>query len=206
MNHFAVLLDLVCGRALPDAAEGRARRLELVASALLASIVFAALWGLAAGSHSTSLALANLYKVPMVVLLSAVCAVPAGMLAYKLVGPPCRGTDLLVAFAGGIFAGTLVLAVLAPILALYYHTSAWAGPMLGIATTFAALGVGGLIFVRAAFRRAALGPRRASIAIPVTVFLGLQLAAMLQLVALASPIFPEHTVFSKGVDHISEVQ
>ena len=36
--------------------------------------------------------------------------------------------------------------------------------------------------------------------LPVVVTIGFQLATMLQLVALASPILPETTVFDTGVD------
>ena len=79
MTHFSTLLNLTCGKPLGEEDSGRARRLQIVVSALLTSLVFAALWGVAAGSRLPSLAIANLYKVPMVVLISAV-ALPAGLL------------------------------------------------------------------------------------------------------------------------------
>jgi hypothetical protein len=110
--------------------------------------VFAAVWGLAAGSRSAGLALANVYKVPMVVLLSCAFAAPAGLLAWRLSGTRVRGSDLALGFSGGVFGGTLVLAVFAPLIALYYHSSAWAGPVLGLGSVGLALLTGTIMFVR----------------------------------------------------------
>src|SRR6185312_2388081 len=107
MTHFTTLLDLTCGKPLGEEDAGRARRMQIVVSALLTSLIFAALWGVAAGSRMPALAIANLYKVPMVVLLSAVGALPAGLLTWRLAGAPGRASDLLIAFVSGTFAGTL---------------------------------------------------------------------------------------------------
>jgi len=203
MENFSLLLNLACGAELPDEANGRARRLQLVAAALLAALAFAALWGLAAGGRSVQLSLANVYKVPMVVLLSAVCAVPAGMLTWKLCGAAGRGTDMLVSFATSVFGATLILAALAPVVALYDHSSAWAGPLLTVASALLALAVGTLVFVRSVLRRG----KRAILLVPAAVFVLIQLATLLQLIALASPIVPERTIFSHGIDPtVSEVE
>src|SRR4029079_10398308 len=88
---------------IPKEDAGPSRRLQLVVFAFLASLMFAATWGLAAGSQATGLAIANLYKVPMVVLLSCAFAAPAGMLAWKLSGAQIRGSDLALGFSGGVF-------------------------------------------------------------------------------------------------------
>jgi hypothetical protein len=210
-TYFTTLLDLVCGKPLGEAEAGSTRRLQIVVSALLTSLVFAALWGAAAGSRIPSLAVANLYKVPMVVLISAVGALPAGLLTWKLAGAPGRATDLMVAFTGGTFAATLVLAVLSPLVALYYHSSIWAGPMLGQGSAILALVVGFVIFVRAMIGRAQADaakqdePPRAILALPVAVLAVVQVAMLVQLIALASPILPERTIFSHGIDHIADV-
>lgn len=197
-----LLLDIACGRPLPPEEDGRARRAQLIASALLGSLVAAALWGLAAGSSSLSLALANLYKVPMVVLLSVLSAVPAGLLAWKLTGSELRASDLLLSFATSVLAGTLVMAALAPLVALYYHTSAWAGPTLGLASTSAALLVATLTFFRGVGRRRPPAASRASAWVPAAVVLGMQVATLLQFIAVASPILPEVTPFDGGIDRI----
>lgn len=184
MGTLVTLIDIACGRPIPAEDAGRSRRLQLVVFSLLASLAFAAAWGLAAGSRSTGLAVANLYKVPMVVLMSCAFAAPAGLLAWRLSGTRVRGSDLALGFTGGVFGGTLVLAVLAPLVALYYHSSAWAGPLLGIGSVALALLTG-------------------TVLLPVTVTLGMQLLTLLQLAALASPIFPERTTFSGGIDHLA---
>ena len=203
MGTLVTLIDIACGRPIPAADDGRSRRLQLVVFALLASLVFAAAWGMAAGSRSAALAVANLYKVPMVVLLSCAFAAPAGLLAWRLSGTRVRGSDLALGFAGGVFGGTLVLAVLAPLVALYYHSSAWAGPVLGIGSAGLALLAGTVMFVRGVMRRLEPGTRKRTVLLPVAVTLAMQLLTLVQLASLASPIFPERTAFSGGIDHIA---
>jgi hypothetical protein len=203
MGTLMTLLDIACGRPIPAEESGRARRLQLVVAALLFSLVFAGAWGFAVGSRSAGLAIANLYKVPMVVLLSCAFAAPAGLLAWRLSGASVRGSDLALGFAGSVFGGTLVLAVLAPIVALYYHSSAWAGPVLGIGSAAVALLTGLVMFVRGVVRRLDPGAARGAVLLPVGVTMAMQLATLLQLAALASPILPERTVFSGGIDHLA---
>jgi hypothetical protein len=202
MSTFVTILDIACGRPIPEADAGRARRLQLVVFALLASLAFAAAWGLAAGSRTTSLAVANLYKVPMVVLLSSAFAAPAGLLAWRLSGSRIRGTDLALGFSGGVFGGTLVLAVLAPLVALYYHSSAWAGPVLGFGSALLALATGTIMFVRGTIRRVPSGTSRLPVLLPVLVTLTMQVLTLVQLAAVAAPIFPERTPLSGGIDHL----
>ncbi len=202
-NPIATFLDLACGKRLTESEAGPARRLQIVAGSLLTAVFFAALWGVAAGSRSAPLAMANLYKVPMVVLISAVSAIPAGLLAWKLSGSPGRASDLLLSFASSIFGGTLILAVAAPLVALYYHSSLWAGPVLGQGSALLAIGVGALMFARSAFGSVGTDRaegRRRKLVIPVVTFAAVQLAMLLQLVALAAPILPERTIFSQGID------
>jgi hypothetical protein len=205
MSYFSTLLDLICGKPLSDADSGRARRMQIAISALLTSLVFAALWGLAAGSRVQMIAVHNLYKVPMVVLVSAVGALPAGLLTWKLVGAPGRASDLLLSFVSGTFAGTLVMAVLAPLVALYYNSSVVGGPILGLGSAIAALVVGALVFARSAFGRHQDGSSRPRLIAPVSVLAVFQVAMLLQLIAIAAPILPERSAFSHGVDHIADV-
>jgi hypothetical protein len=137
----------------------------------------------------------------MVVLLSCVFAAPAGLLAWRLSGAAMRGTDLALGFVGSVFGGTLVLAVLAPLVALYYHSSAWAGPMLGVGSAFVALATGTIMFFRGVLRRLPPGAPKAAAFVPALVILGMQLATLLQLASVVAPIFPERTPFSGGIDH-----
>ena len=108
----------------------------------------------------------------MVVLLSCAFAAPAGLLAWRLSGTRVRGSDLALGFSGGVFGGTLVLAVLAPLVALYYHSSAWAGPVLGIGSVGLALLAGTVMFVRGVVRRLEPGTRKRTVLLPVAVTLG----------------------------------
>jgi hypothetical protein len=200
MGRFTQLLNLACGRSLAPEDDGRSRRLQLAASALLGSLVFAAVWGLAAGSSDSLLAISNLYKLPMVVLLSALAAIPAGLLTWKFSGADCRATDLVLSFCTAVFGGSLVLAVLSPLVALYYHSSAWAGPLLALASVLLAISTATFLFARGTWRRLPRSSRRATVLPAVAVFAVVHLASLLQLIALASPIIPEWTVFDGGVD------
>jgi hypothetical protein len=202
MSTFVTILDIACGRPIPDEDDGRSRRLQLVIVAFLASLLFAAAWGMAAGSQAARLAVANLYKVPMVVLLSSAFAAPAGLLAWRLSGSKIRGTDLALGFSAGVFGGTLVLAVLAPLVALYYHSSAWAGPVLGFGSALLALATGTFMFVRGTMRRVPSGASKMRVLLPVFVTLTMQVLTLLQLAAVAAPIFPERTPLSGGIDHL----
>lgn len=200
MQMLSTLLGYAGGAPLPEEDAGPARRMQLGLASFLLAIAFAAVFGAAAGSSAWTLALANVLKVPVVVLLSAVCALPAGFLAWKLSGARIAGGDLLLTFGASVFVGTLVLAAAAPLVALYYHSSAWAGPALGVGSVFLALFVGALFFVKGATAR--VDGKRRSVLVPVGVMLFMQLATLVQFVALASPIFPEVTVFDGGIDRI----
>jgi hypothetical protein len=177
----------------------RARKLQLAAMATLGALVFAALWGAAAGSCVATLALGNLIKVPIVVLLSAVAAAPLGVVAWKLLGEETSATDLLLAHARSLLCGSLLLGTLVPIVALYYHSSAFAGPLLADGTALLSLLLGGAVFLRLAWRAPGAKNKVVGAVVPGVV-LAVQAAAMLQLVALASPILPDPTMFRHGVD------
>ena len=68
------LMTLTCGGDLPRPAT-RAQETMFAVIAIVAALVLSSLWGIAAGSASPELALANAYKVPVVVLLSALALV-----------------------------------------------------------------------------------------------------------------------------------
>jgi len=191
------LMSVTCGGDRPAT---RARETMLAVLALASGLLLAAIWGVAAGSSSLELALSDLYKVPMVILLSAVTALPAGLLALRLTNAKLAGSELAGAFATSIFGGTLVLAVLAPLVAIYYHTSLRAGVPLAMASVFIALATASLLFARAVSRRMK-GHARAGSLFAVVILVALFLAALLQFVALASPIIGVHgTGLELGVD------
>ena len=202
MNALMSLLNIACGNPLPEADNGRARRAQLVIAALMLSLLFAALWGIAiVAARQPHMIGANALKLPMIVLLSAIFAAPAGLLTWKLSGAQCRASDLMLGFTSGIFSGTLVLAVLSPIVALYYASSVWFGPVLAQGAIALGLLIGSVVFVRGVLKRMT-GSRR-TVILPIAVFKVMQIATLLQLVAIASPLLPERTTFDQGIDHVS---
>jgi hypothetical protein len=203
MHTFVDILNLACGRwpARPidrSAEVGPARRGQLLVGSFLYALAFAAVWGLAAGSRSITLAVADLFKVPLVVLLSSLCAVPAGVLALRLSRASVRARDLLLWFASAVLSGTLVLAALAPLVAIYYHTIVRTGATLAIGSVLTAIVVSGTLFVRNVLRetedRAAL--------VPACLLVALVVIALVQFVALASPILGDATIFDGGIDRL----
>jgi hypothetical protein len=197
-------MTLTCGGQLARPLT-RAHETVLAILALAAALVLSALWGIAAGSSSAALAIANAYKVPMVILLSAMTALPAGLVALRLTNAKLTAMELSGAFARAMFGGTLVLATLAPIVAIYYHTSSKAGVPIALGSVFVALGTATLLFGRAVSQRVLENTGsetrgRAASLLAVVVLVTLFVAALLQYVALASPIIGDVTRFDGGFD------
>src|SRR5688500_2709019 len=151
-NRLSQLMTLTTGGQLARPLT-RAQETMFAVLAIAAALALSSLWGIAAGSSASALALANAYKVPMVVLLSALTALPAGLVALKLTNAKLSATDLASTFALAIFGGTLVLATLAPRVAIYYATSSKAGVPIALGSVFVALGTATLLFGRAVGRR-----------------------------------------------------
>ena len=200
-SQLSQLMTLTCRGEL-DTPPTRARQLTLTITALFAGLALSAMWGLAAGSSSAALAIPNLVKVPMVILLSALTALPAGVVALRLANARLAAADLLNAFATSIFGGTLVLATLAPLVAIYYHTSSLAGVPLALGSVFVALVTATVLFGRAVKRKVADQPQRTASLVPVVILVVLFTAALMQFVALASPIIGTETPFNGGFDTV----
>ncbi|MFZ5476131.1 MAG: hypothetical protein ACOZNI_05095 [Myxococcota bacterium] len=205
MNPVARLFDLAAGRPLPEEADGSASRLQLAVHATLASIGLAAIYGLAAGSADTATLVANLYRAPMVTVLSAASALPAALLTWKLTGAPGRASDLVLGAASGIFTGTLLLAALSPLVVLFYQTSLYAG-LFAMAVTALATLLGLLTAVRAVLNRVPAGKSLLAAALPTGVLAFVQLAALAQLIQVVGGLLPERTVFDAGIDGIVGVE
>jgi len=208
MSSVSLLLDLVHARssdAEPRPDLGRAQRLFLAALGMLCAIGFASLWGLAASPTTAHAAIVNAVKVPMLLIVSGAVSLPAVVLFCKLAsGAAARTSDLLLGYSVAVFGGTLVLAALSPLVALYQHSSAFAGPMVALASAVIAVAVGGAIFVRALGRLVAPGTRRRTMAVPVTLMVVVQLAALAQLASVVSPVFGARTRFGRGVDALDD--
>ena len=202
-DNFRTLLDTASGRA--DETEfSDARSTQLGTYAALSAAAMAALWGVAVGSSSVELALGNLYKVPCIVFLSGLSAVPAGLLAAYLTGSGARVKDLLLSYATSVFTGTLAMVVLAPLVAIYYHTSSWAGPMLGLGSAMLGVGIGALVFTRVALRATPPRAGRGRMMFAIGTFTVVKLAMMLQLIAIMAPILPQASTFDGGIDALVE--
>lgn len=203
-NRLSQLMTLTCGGQLARPVT-RAQETMLAVLALMAALALSSLWGIAAGSASAALSIANAYKVPMVILLSALTALPAGLVALRLTNAKLTASELAGSFALAIFGGTLVLATLAPLVAIYYHTSSKAGVPIAMGSVFVALGTATLLFGRAVARRvlektgSATSGRLASL-LAVAVLVTLFVAALMQYVAVASPIIGDVTRFDGGFD------
>jgi hypothetical protein len=203
-NRLSQLMTVAFGGPLAQP-RTRAQDTVLAVLALSAALALSSLWGIAAGSSSAALAIANAYKVPMVILLSAITALPAGLVALRLTNAKLTATELASAFAHAIFGGALVLATLAPLVAIYYHTSSKAGVPLALGSVFVALATATLLFGRAVGRRVlentgGEASGRAASLLAVVVLVTLFVAALLQYVAVASPIIGEVTRFDGGFD------
>lgn len=200
-SQLSQLMTLTCRGELPFPL-ARGGQVALTISAIVCALVLSSIWGIAAGSSSSALALTNAYKVPMVIFLSALTALPAGLVALRLANARLTALDLVTAFATSIFSGALVLATLAPLVAIYYHTSSRAGVPLALGSVFVALGTATLLFARAVKRKLGDEQRIASL-VPVIILVALFSAALMQFVALASPIIGHAgTVFDGGFDQV----
>jgi Ni/Fe-hydrogenase subunit HybB-like protein len=201
---FSTLLELACGRELPREKQGMASRWRLAISAVFFALLLSAIWGAAAGSKMPTIAVANTYKLPIILLAALAAALPGALLAWKLGATPGKASRLVLPACVGVFAASLVLAVAAPILALYYHSSEWAGPLLAQGSVVAAIAVGLLTFVRALFVLDEEDTDRRTFILPICVLSGTHLAALLQLIALWSPLLPERTHFDRGIDQLAD--
>lgn len=161
------------------------------------TLAMVAAWGFAAGCAKPVLALFNLYKVPMVLTLSVVVTLPAVLVARRLLGIAMSPVVLLTAVVTGLERGAMVLLAFAPLIAVYAYTSQWMSPVLaqwsaGVALT---CGLGSLFseVVQLPGSKAAL----VALSVVTAVVLGLSL---MQLISLATPVLPVHTVFGAGID------
>jgi hypothetical protein len=199
MNTFAQLVDLISPRK-PTSPMSRAERFYVAGVAFAGALACAAVWGVAAGSGSGTFAIRNLASVPMLLVVSTLAALPLGMLALRLTSATGRTSDLLVAHAGATFAGALTLVLLSPLVALYQLSSAWAGPIIAVATVAVAFACGIAVLVRSL---AKLGTDARVLVLPVILLVAVQLASLSQLAALAPPVLPNRTAFGHGIDALS---
>jgi hypothetical protein len=180
----------------------RARASRVTYDALakaLGTLGFSAAWGLAAGSALPRLALANVYKVPMVLALSLLVSLPAVLVTRHLLRIELSARDIATSLVVSLFRGSLVLLGVAPLLGVYAYTSQWVAPLLAQASALLALLVGG-VSLQSQLRRLDAPPRQLFVLGSVCV---ITLAlALLQLITLATPVLTLPTVFGAGLDGV----
>lgn len=198
MKWLRRIFDTLSGEPTEFEKRGSASRIVLITTVLLAAAGFSAVFGIAVGSTTLTMATANLVKVPLVVVLSGLFALPSAVLALRVLGSPVRATDLWLSQATATLAAALVLASAAPLIGLFYHSSDGFGGLAAVGTVFVAIAAGVYVFSRALGARAPKKKKRAFI--PAVALVLLQLLATVQLVGIASPILPEVTPFSHGAE------
>lgn len=175
------------------------RRLHDVLSRALGGLAFAAVWGLAAGSAAPALALANIYKVPMVIALAALVSLPAVLVTRHLLQISVPAFGVLSALVTSLFRASLLLLGFAPLLGVYAYTSQWVAPVLAQVSAVLALACGALT-LRAELSRLEGSPAQLLILGAVsTVTVAL---ALLQLISLATPVLTLPTYFGAGIDGV----
>jgi hypothetical protein len=177
-----------------------ARRLFLAAFAFVCALGLSALWGVAAGSHVGRFALWNVASVPLLLALSSAAALPLGLLVFRLTVADGQATNLVLGHACALFGAALVLALLAPIVALYQFSSSWAGPVIAQASAFVGLGAGVALLLRSLAKLTPEPRSRRGLVTPVALTCLLQCAALLQLAAVAPPVMPHRTLLGRGID------
>lgn len=200
MKQFLALSQLLGGHALPPEDDGPARRIQVALLAVLSASLLSAAFGFALGGATLEYGVPNLIKMPLVVVLSSLASLPAGWLMWKLSGAHGRSTDLIIGAASGLLSGTTVLAVLAPLVGLYYYTSENLGPAIGLGVAGLAYVVGTWVSWRAVMVRTE-GPTTRS-AVPLAVMTAVHAATLLQLISVSS-LMQESTFLDDGLEGLS---
>jgi hypothetical protein len=197
------LFDFIGPRPVAAEERSRSRVLLLSAFAALCALVLAAVWGIAAGSSLRHLAIGNALTVPVLLMASSAAALPAGVVVFRMTVPGARGSHLVLGHAGATFGAALVLALLAPLVALFQYSSAWAGPAVALGSAVVGVLVGVLLLVRGLKKLSPDLDSRRKIAAPAIVLCVLQLVTLLQLAAIAPHVMPQRSVLGRGIDALS---
>ncbi len=193
VETFAGGLDGAVGRA------AESRKTHDVLLRALTSLGFAAVWGIAAGSAAPALAIANIYKVPMVLALSALVALPAVLVTRHLLRIAIKPFELCSALVNSVYRASLLLLGFAPLLGVYAYTSQWVAPLLAQGSALLALTCGA-VSLRSELAR--LEAPRLQLWLLGGVAIVTIALALLQLVSLATPVLTLPTVFGSGIDGV----
>jgi hypothetical protein len=200
MQNIKHLVELASPESIDPTTLSTTKRRALALVAFIWTLPLAGLWGIAAGTSPAHLDLWNALEVPMLLFIATIAALPIGLLLFRLSTTATRSTDLVLGHATALFAAALVLSLLAPFVALFQHSSVWAGPYVAFASAVGAAGVGILVFFRVLRKLLPEGSMHRSIVIPIAVLIMLEGAALLQVASITTPIFEERTALGRGID------
>lgn len=165
----------------------------------LSGLGLMAIWGLMAGAAAPRLALANVYKVPMVVALSLLVALPSVLVARHLLRLRTAPLEIVSALVASVYRASLVLLGFAPLIGVYAYTSQSIAPLLAQASALLALLYGG-VALRTELARL-VAPRWQLWLLGGVAGVTITLA-MLQLVSLATPVLTLPTAFGSGIEGV----
>ena len=94
MQPITLLLDFVGPKPVDVTGVSRAERYAVAIFGFFASLAAAAIWGVAAGTHEGHFALVNAARVPLLLGVASLAALPIGLLAWKLTTTLGRGSDI----------------------------------------------------------------------------------------------------------------
>ena len=178
----------------------KSKQLHDILLRALKGLGYSALWGLAAGAATPAIAVANVYKVPMVLALAALASLPTVLVARHLLQVEVSRADLCGALIKSMHRAALLLAGFAPLLAVYAYTSQWFAPVLAQITAGLAL-ICGAVSLRYELGRVE-GPRAHVLWLGLITCVTVGLA-LFQLVALATPVLTVPTMFGHGIDGVA---
>jgi len=180
----------------------KSRRLLATCVATLLALASASLWGVIVGARG-HLSLSNVFTVPMLICTSALSALPLALFALKLTSQKVHATDLLLSYTSAAFAGCTTLLLLAPLVAIYQHSSSLIGGAVGPVSACIAFVVGAWVFFRSLYKVHGQGALRA-LAAPVILLVVVQAASLVQLASLSNPLFGARTLLGHGIDGVTE--
>lgn len=180
---------------------GKTERLHLGTLTLLLALACTAGWGALVGISSHH-ALIDAVLAPVLLLASALAALPLALFVGRVFGKGARVGDLFMAYSAGAFAGAMALVLVAPLVALYQHSSAVVGAHVGPWSAALGCALGFVVFLRTLGRLAPAPDARRAVIVPAILLLVLQTLALSQLASVMPPLFEARTRIGHGIDGV----
>lgn len=172
-------------------------------TALLWALACSAAWGAIVGLASHH-ALRDAILAPVLLVSSAIAAVPLTLFVARTVGSGPPSANLLLAYATGSLAGAVALLLLSPLVALYQHSSALMMGLVGPASAMVGILFGTFIFARVLGKLAGSPEARRGGLFCMLLMFTLQGLAMVQLASVMPPFFEKRTTIGHGIDALGD--